>query len=85
MKELKFIKTEIWEIRLQDEMDFIERAEDYDGLPKHLDCTYEDKYELCGYDVSKAKADLKELQWERSNLQIAIDKANLASVIDCYD
>lgn len=50
---------------------------------KQIDNYGDDKYEVCGYDVAKAKSDLKALQRERSNLQIAIDRVNLTSSIDC--
>lgn len=43
----------------------------------------ENRFEACGYDVAKTKLDLKALQRERSDLQIAIDKINLTSSIDC--
>lgn len=35
------------------------------------------------YDISKVKEDLKNLQHELSSLQVAVDKTNLNSLIDC--
>ncbi len=40
-------------------------------------------YEKCCYDVTKAKEDLAALREERTALQVAIDRLNLTSDIDC--
>ncbi len=44
---------------------------------------YDFRYEKCCYDVAKAKEDLAVLREERTALQVAIDRLNLTSDIDC--
>lgn len=40
-------------------------------------------YDKCCYEVAKAKEDLKAMREERTALQVAIDRVNLTSDIDC--
>ncbi len=41
------------------------------------------RYQKCCYDVAKAKEDLAAMREERTSLQVAIDRLNLTSDIDC--
>ena len=45
--------------------------------------SYDPHYEKCCYDVAKAKDDLDAMREERTSLQVAIDRLNLTSDIDC--